>query len=139
MVKQVTLWEGNNIRGTAFAATSQARGWYTATFAFPVPVSVGRTYTASYSTRGGYALVRHDSWPKNVGMNGATAVSGKLRSVPALTVKHRVQHLLAARRGVWISGYSVPTKVFKESNYYVDIGFFGPAGSVNGWLVCRGS
>ena len=76
-----------------------ASGWQQATFAAPVTVAAGTTYTASYvAPRGRYASDTGWNWPR---------VSGDLTGTA----------------GVYRYGGGYPTQVWQASNYYVDVVF----------------
>jgi hypothetical protein len=99
----VTLWDANgNALATTTTSTETASGWQTATFASPVSVSSGNTYTASYRS-----------------VNGAYAYSSGNLTSPysygALTVP--------VNGGVFNYNSGVPVQSFGGANYWVDVIF----------------
>ncbi len=97
----MTLWDSNGVAlGTATTANETASGWQTATFASPINITAGATYTASYrSPTGLYSFT--SAGLANPIANGplSTLVSG----------------------GVYRYGGGFPTSSFNNTNYWIDV------------------
>ena len=97
------LWssDGQLLATTVFSAGALS-GWQTADLPVPVRISKGKSYTVSYrAPHGRYAK---DQW---VFAHGRTISSGPLTAV----------------KGVYTFGSKRPTRVSRNSNYYVDVEF----------------
>lgn len=98
-----TLWDGNGRALASVTFPGQASvGWQTATFASPVAVTAGGTYTASYRAPVG----------RYAGDSGALSSSKPAKS-----------GALTATQGVYSYTGGFPTKTWSSSNYYVDVVF----------------
>lgn len=97
-----SVWSSSGTRLATGKFTGEtASGWQTMSFAAPVAVTAGTTYTASYyAPKGHYAVENPFAWPK---------VSGNLTGVKG-----------TYRYGA-TSGF--PTSVYQTSNYWVDVTF----------------
>ena len=106
-----TLWSPTGtVLATGTFANETASGWQTLTFATPVPVTAGTTYTASYLAPNGHYAGDNNYF-------GADVVNGPLTAP-------------AAGNGVYVygSGGVLPTSTYQGSNYWVDVTFQpGPA------------
>jgi hypothetical protein len=97
------LWtaRGKRLATVDFASSSSA-GWHTAALSEPVRIREGAKYVASYTApRGRYADDQYALSPTK------PVVSGDL----------------TALRGVYTYGSGVPSNVWRDSNYYVDVVF----------------
>ncbi|SMD25523.1 DUF4082 domain-containing protein [Lentzea albidocapillata] len=102
-----SLWSSTGQRlATGTFSGESASGWQTLTFATPVTVSPGLTYTASYTTTtGGYSV--------DAGYFQATGVNA-----PPLTAAKNGD---GAPNGVFQPGGGFPTMSYQGNNYWVDI------------------
>lgn len=97
-----SVWSAAGVRLASGTFTGEtASGWQTLTFAAPLAVTAGTTYTASYfAPRGHYAVNNPYAWPRVSG--NLTGIKGVYRYGPT-------------------SGF--PGTVFQTSNYWVDVTF----------------
>ncbi|GAA5201495.1 DUF4082 domain-containing protein [Microbacterium jejuense] len=99
-----SLWgpDGKRIAKATFPASTKS-GWVSVSFATPVTVQPGKTYVASYlAPKGGYAVTEN--------------FFTKARTAGGVTFPKNA--------GVFAYGTGgFPTKVYKASNYYVDVRF----------------
>jgi hypothetical protein len=94
-----SLWTGSTRTRTGTFTGETASGWQTLTFATPVNITAGTTYTASYlAPRGRYSVDDPYTFPKTTGN-------------------------LTAIKGTYRYGGGYPTLVFQKSNYWVDVTF----------------
>src|SRR5664280_2738080 len=94
-----SLWRNGTRLATLTFTSESASGWQSATFAAPVALAAGTTYTVSYlAPRGHYADDQSFPWPR---------VSGPLTGI----------------KGVYLYGGGYPTKTWNNSNYWVDVSF----------------
>ncbi|TGD95707.1 DUF4082 domain-containing protein [Methylobacterium nonmethylotrophicum] len=105
-----TLWSSSGQKlATATFTNETASGWQTATFASPVTLTPGTTYTASYHTNAGrYA-------------NTANAFANAVTSGPLTALASDS----SGGNGVYAYGSTslFPTNSFNRSNYWVDVVF----------------
>lgn len=110
-----SLWSSTGTRlATATFTNESATGWQTVTFATPVAVTAGTTYTASYfAPQGGYALTRYQF--EFAGVDRAPL--------------HAPRAVAGAPNGVYVYGgtSAFPTSG-TDSNYWVDVVFAPTAG-----------
>ncbi len=99
----MTLWDNNGTAlGTATTSNETTTGWQTATFASPINITTGVTYTASYrSPTGQYSYTGASLATPIVNGPISTAVSG----------------------GVYKYAGGFPTSSFNNTNYWVDVSF----------------
>lgn len=99
----MTLWDNNGVAiGTASTANETASGWQTATFASPIAITAGTTYTASYrSPTGKYSYT-------SAGLATPTTV-GPLTALVG--------------GGVYKYAGGFPTSSFNNTNYWIDVTF----------------
>ncbi|MFD4675583.1 DUF4082 domain-containing protein [Lentzea sp. NPDC058450] len=98
-----SLWNATGSRlATGTFANETASGWQTLTFAQPVIVSAGQTYTASYTTTAGRYAV-------DGGYFARTAVDSGPLQAPQET------------NGVFAVGSGFPTMTYGSGNYWVDV------------------
>lgn len=95
------LWLNGSLLATAPFANETDSGWQDAILPSPVLIQPGPTYVASYTTSTGFA------WTVDF---FATPYARSPLSAPASA-------------GVWASPQGYPTNVYRNSNYWVDIGF----------------
>lgn len=97
------LWSSNGrLLASVDFTTTTGSGWRTAQLTSPVAVTAGSTYVASYTApRGRYAV-------------GARALSPQ---------KPIANQSLTATQGVYTYSTGMPTSVWRESNYLVDVVF----------------
>ena len=101
---------GKVARGSTVLATvtlpAAGPGWQVVDLPAPVSVATGQTYTVYYTAPAGrYSVKSQYTWPK---------VSGDLTAV----------------KGVYTFGSGVPTSVYQNENYFVDV-VFNPASVVS--------
>ncbi len=102
-----SLWSGANRIATAPFRGETSSNWQEVTFAEPVPIAAGKVYTASYlAPVGRYAVDNPYSFPKTMGD-------------------------LTAIKGVYQYGGGYPEKVYRSSNYWVDVLFVATASSAD--------
>ncbi|MFC3898834.1 DUF4082 domain-containing protein [Lentzea rhizosphaerae] len=100
-----SLWNSSGQRlATGTFTNETATGWQTLTFAQPVTVTAGQTYTASYTTTTGHYAV-------NVGYFTAGPVTSPTLIAPA------------EQNGVFAYGSGFPSNTYANSNYWVDVVF----------------
>ncbi|NUT51358.1 MAG: DUF4082 domain-containing protein, partial [Saccharothrix sp.] len=101
-----SLWSpsGQQLATGTFTGET-ASGWQTLTFATPVYVSAGRTYTASYTTTTGHYAVDSGYF------SGYAVASGPLGAPAAAD----------GGNGVYRSGAGHPTNSYSGGNYWVDV------------------
>ena len=99
----VTLWDaaGTSL-GTASTSSETASGWQVATFATPISVSSGVTYTASYRAANGQYSFTSAGLASNVTNGPLTALAGG---------------------GVYQYNGGFPAQSFNNTNYWVDVVF----------------
>ncbi|WP_455132091.1 DUF4082 domain-containing protein [Microbacterium aurum] len=104
-----SLWGPDGTRmGTVTFTNETAMGWQTATFALPITVTAGQTYTVSYTApKGGYAMQAR-YWPY------AATPASPLSVGTGLGVD---------APGVFGAAGARPTGVWFDSNYFVDVVF----------------
>jgi len=94
-----SLWKGSVKVASGTFTNETSSGWQQMSFATPVSVAAGVTYTASYlAPNGRYALNSPFAFP---------FVSGKLTAI----------------KGVYRYGGGYPTGTYQASNYWVDVAF----------------
>lgn len=99
----VTLWSDAGVAlGTATTTAETASGWQVATFAQPVAVQSGATYTASYRSTTGRYVYTSSGLANSVTNGPLTALSSG---------------------GVFQYGGGHPTSSFGATNYWVDVVF----------------
>jgi hypothetical protein len=104
----ITLWDtaSGAPLGTATVSSETTSGWQTGTFATPINISAGTTYTASYfAPVGGYSF---DSAYFSTAKD-----SGTLHGLSNAT----------SPNGVYTYGGGIPTSSFNATNYWVDVVF----------------
>ena len=120
-----TLWaaDGTKLASATFSNETPS-GWQTVTFASPVAVTAGTTYTASYFTQSG-----HNSFTSN-GLNFSID-SGPL---------HTLSSALTGNGVYAMAGTSTfPTSTYNSTNYWVDVMFALPKpGQVTGVAAVSG-
>ncbi|WP_256335069.1 DUF4082 domain-containing protein [Lentzea albidocapillata] len=98
-----SLWNASGTRlATGTFSGETATGWQTLTFAQPVIVSAGQTYTASYTTTTGRYAV-----------NGGYFATGPVNSAPLTAPQEQ--------NGVFVPGSGFPTMTYGSGNYWVDV------------------
>ncbi|MFE2757201.1 DUF4082 domain-containing protein [Actinosynnema sp. NPDC059335] len=101
-----SLWSPTGqLLATGTFGNETATGWQTLTFAQPVFVSAGRTYTASYTTTTGRYAVDSGYF------SGYSPVSGPLTAPAAAD----------GGNGVYRTGSGYPTNSYSGGNYWVDV------------------
>ena len=99
-----SLWNAAGTRLATRTFTNEtASGWQTLTFAAPVTVVAGQTYTASYTTTGFHSV------------NTDYFSAGVVTSPPLATAN--------GANGVYTVGQGFPTTTFQGGNYWVDVVF----------------
>ncbi len=113
------LWTlAGTLLGSLTFASESAAGWQTATFAAPIAITAGTTYTASYhAPQGRYA---EDNW------YFATAFAQSPLGVAAIGSVHK-----------YGTAHAFPDQTFKASNYWVDV-IFADAAQVQAPAVSPG-
>lgn len=101
-----TLWNSSGTRMAVATFTSEtASGWQSVSFANPVAVTAGQTYTVSYFTPGGRYSADFYYWGYRGETRGPLTVAGGFGATPA---------------GVYNSNGSFPIDSYRGTNYFVD-------------------
>ncbi|TQJ30588.1 Ig-like domain-containing protein [Microbacterium sp. SLBN-146] len=110
-----SLWNSAGTRLATVTFTNEsASGWQTASFASPVDLIAGQTYTVSYTApQGGYAMAAR-FWPYDARPSAPVQVASGVGS---------------AAPGVYGAAGTFPASAYNESNYFVDVVFESAAES----------
>jgi hypothetical protein len=101
-----SLWNASGVRmATVTFSSETASGWQTASFSSPSAVSVGQTYTISYSAPNGHYSAANNYWAYVGLATGPMNVTGGFG---------------ASGSGVYGNPGTFPTSTFAATNYYVD-------------------
>jgi hypothetical protein len=100
-----TLWTATgSVLATGTFTNESATGWQTLTFASPVDIVPGTTYTASYHTNTGHQAFNNAFFDSEYASNPLRGVAGS--------------------NGVYLVGASgFPTNSYNNTNYWVDVVF----------------